>query len=291
MNPPFESRPLSALPLPEAVLTAQQYLEALAKRIDRLFDHNDAGINKAARSSLPEYPYLTDANITELRDSWCRASSLIAYHCGGFYIPKNLRADTRDKIYKVLTCQQYGIYHSDMQMDRFIVHFEGNDGDSACSSSDITVTLATGWETACRAPLWSCARLPPWLIFPTTRISPDRQRELRKVVYDYMTRPPQRQHFRDWVFAYLYGVAERWFEDWIGSHWQHYKTLEVGLFRLKLFWQIRRPDVPFPVEVPNLDSRGLSEAADDEICSRITALANASGTNAGHWELASLVLR
>jgi hypothetical protein len=293
MGPSFDMKPLSALPLPEAVLTAEQYLLSLTNRVDRIFDYNDPGIHQAARSTgLPEVPHLTEKDVEELRDTWRRATSLITYHCGGFYIPGNLKADTKKKISKVLRCQEYGIRHRDMQMGRFIVHFgSGSNGDidSGRSTSDITVTLATGWELASRAPLWSCACLPPWLILPNSRISPERQRQLRRVVYDYVTSPPLRQIFRDWVFAYLYGTAERWFEDWIGLHWKHYGILEVGLLRLKLFWETRRPDVPFPLKVPMyLNLHELSEAGREDVCSHIKALALASGTNHSHFELASL---
>jgi hypothetical protein len=53
----------------------------------------------------------------------------------------------------------------------------------------------------------------------------------------------------EWIVAYVYGRTERWFEGCLSSHWMFRDPLEVLLVRLKTFWEVKRPDIPFPLPV------------------------------------------
>lgn len=80
-------------------------------------------------------------------------------------------------------------------------------------------------------------------------------------------------------------------------------AIEAGLIKLKRYWERWRPDIPFPLEVggtflgrriqeqpqPQTETETQTEKEDgpgELFTESINALARASGTNAGDWELA-----
>ena len=84
-------------------------------------------------------------------------------------------------------------------------------------------------------------------------------------------------------------------------------AIEAGLIKLKRYWERWRPDIPFPLEVggaflgrqtaeqmqmqpqPQPQPQTETEKKDgpgELFTESINALARASGTNAGDWELA-----
>jgi hypothetical protein len=320
---PFTEGPLSSMDPQEALTSTTDYLVALSHRMDRIF--TDPAANLAARhSSPPGTPPLTDADISRIRDTWHRLGTLIPYHTGGFYIPGTLSTEARRVAYSVLQSKEFGIYHSDMQMSRFIVQIitkdasgsterkEGNPGPSTSANAntnanmnanmngvqeiDVILTL-TGWEHAFRAPLWSCARLPLFLTprpIPHEVFSWERQANLRDLIFFLMNDRRMLPASWEWIVGYVFGVPERWFEGCLGSHWMYRDVVEAGLVRLRKYWEGWRPDIPFPVEVGGRflhqgsaevgDRDGLESTALFE--ESVNALARASGTAAGEWELA-----
>jgi len=280
LSRPFDEGPLATMPPQRAMTSTTDYLHALANRINRVFNDTStpgagAGAapspsNLAARDTgRPENPPLTDLDVSRIKETWKRLSFLIPYHTGGFYIPGTLSPSARHTAYTVLQSQDFGILHSDMQMSRFIVQFTAAPappptpvasapdtastapGPTPSRERDVTLTL-TGWEHAHRAPLWSCARMPPWLyprIIPNEVITWERQRYMRMLIMFLMNDERMLPTSWEWVVAYVYGTTERWFEGCLSSHWMFRDSLEVLLARLKTFWEAQRPDIPFPLPV------------------------------------------
>jgi hypothetical protein len=99
-----------------------------------------------------------------------------------------------------------------------------------------------------------------------------------------------------WIIGYVFGFPERWFEGCLSSHWMFRDAIEVGLGKLKKYWERRRPDIPFPLEVgqaflgPQTHSVDVAES-EGLFTESINALAKASGTTAEDWELAEDALR
>ncbi|KAI0065829.1 hypothetical protein BV25DRAFT_1598435 [Artomyces pyxidatus] len=262
LSRPFDEGPLASMEPQEALTSTHDYLLALSKRPERVFASPDDPANTAGRDTgWPDHPPLTDADVVLLRDTWNRLGSLIPYHSGGFYIPGSLSPEARYTAYSVLQSKEYGVRHADMQMRRFVVRW-ARPGDE---HSDATLAL-TGWEHAHRAPLWACARMPPWLaphVHPHEPLSWEAQRHARQVVFHSVFRAdcvPQARAW-EWVVAYVYGATERWFEGVLGAHWGFRDTAEVLLVRLKEHWVRERPDVPFPLDVggPYLSGVGAGQ--------------------------------
>lgn len=314
---PFTEEPLLTMDPQEALSSTTDYLIALSHRMDRIF--TDPVANLAARHSGPAgTPPLTDEDISRIRETWHRLGTLVRYHTGGFYIPGTLSNEARRTACSVLQSREFGIYHSDMQMSRFIVqvitrdvpssaeHKEGNAGPSSSTNAnqnvnegqeiDVILTL-TGWEHAFRAPLWSCARLPLFLTprpIPHEVFSWERQANLRDLIFYLMNDHRMLPASWEWVIAYVFGVPERWFEGCLGSHWMFRDVLEAGLVSLRTYWEGWRPDVPFPLEVGGRflrqDSSGVVDGDGREPTAlfeeSVNALAKASGTAVTQWQLA-----
>jgi hypothetical protein len=239
----------------EGLTSTHDYLLALAERPERVFG-GPAEASGARDTGWPGAIPLGDTEIAALRDTWKRLGYLISYHSGGFYIPGSLSPEARFTAYSVLQSKEFGVRHWDMQMARFIVRW-ARPGDV---QSDATLAL-TGWEHAARAPLWSCARMPPWLrphLHPFERITWEGQRNVRQFIFhsvfhgDFV---PQARAW-EWVVGHVFGATERWFEGLVGAHWGFRDAAEVLLVRLRDHWMRERPDVPFPLD--NADE-GLGE--------------------------------
>lgn len=248
--PPLDQGPLLTLPPQAAVETTAEYLDAVIYRIERLFgdDGEPTPENIAARvSKWTGTPNLTYLDIERVRATWKRLATLVPYHTGGFFIPKTLPRKAREVAYSILQSQQHGIRHSKMEMKRFIVNF------SAVEEGSVLVTL-TGWEHAYRAPLWSCARLPPWFTPSLNGLGgpiPNEQKEYFRDLFvgRIMTDDRMLPFSWQWFVAFIYGEAERWFEDCISLHWFMRDHVEFLLPYLRRHWELHRPDVEFPLEV------------------------------------------
>lgn len=246
---PFDEGPLKWMAPQEGVTSTHDYLLALAQRPERVFGPAGGTNNLLGRATgWKGQPPLSDEDVRRLRDTWNRLGSLIPYHSGGFYIPGSLSPEARYSAYAVLQSKEYGVRHADMQMARFIVQW-ARPGDE---HSDCTIAL-TGWEHAYRAPLWSCARMPPWLtphLHPYERISWEEQYDIRAYIFRGLhTAAASDKRISEWIVAYVFGTTERWFEGLLSAHWGFRHTAEVALVRLKDHWMRERPDVPFPLEV------------------------------------------
>lgn len=249
LSKPFDEGPLATMEPQEALTSTHDYLLALSKRPERVFG-STKDIDVSGRDTgWQDHKELSDMDVILLRDTWNRLGSLIPYHSGGFYIPGSLSPEARYTAYSVLQSKEFGIRHTDMQMSRFVVRW-ARPGDE---QSDLTLAL-TGWEHAHRAPLWSCARMPPWLIphiHPYELITWEGQRNVRHFIFQsiYHSDFIPRDAAWEWIVAYVYGHTERWFEGLLGSHWAFRDSAEVLLVRLREHWLRERPDVPFPLEV------------------------------------------
>jgi hypothetical protein len=262
LGPPLDEGLLAHMEPQEGLTSTHDYLLALAQRPERVFG-GPTEIPGTRDMGCPDSAPLSDADIAAVRATWKQLGSLIPYHSGGFYIPSSLSPEARFIAYSVLQCKVFGIRHWDMQMSRFIVRWTCP-GD-VCS--DATLAL-TGWEHAARAPLWSCARMPPWLyphLHPFERITWEGQRNVRQFIFhsifhgDFI---PQASAWQ-WVVAYVYGATERWFEGVVGAHWRFRDATEVLLVRLRDHWLRERPDVPFPLDVEEgqlPDARATTDA-------------------------------
>ncbi|KAI0265795.1 hypothetical protein BC834DRAFT_843290 [Gloeopeniophorella convolvens] len=259
LGPLFDEGPLIRMEPQEALTSTHDYLLALAQRPERIFNGPDEDPD-ARNLGWPDSAPLTDADVAALRATWKRLGYLISYHSGGFYIPGSLSPDARFTAYSVLQSKGFGVRHGDMQMARFVVRW-ARPGDT---NSDATLAL-TGWEHAARAPLWACARMPPWLyphVHPYERITWEGQRNVRQFIFhsifhgDFI---PQARAW-EWIVAYVYGATERWFEGLVGAHWGFRDAAEVLLVRLREHWIRERPDVPFPLEVGGAHLRGTPAA-------------------------------
>ncbi|KAI0306829.1 hypothetical protein B0F90DRAFT_1665211 [Multifurca ochricompacta] len=238
LAPPFDEGPLMHMEPQEALTSTHDYLLALVQRPERIF----GGVTEAPAP-------LDEADVAVVRATWKNLGHLISYHSGGFYIPSSLSPEARFTAYSVLQSKEFGVWHWDMQMTRFVVRW-ARPGDV---HSDATLAL-TGWEYAARAPLWSCARMPPWLyphLHPFERITWEGQRNVRQFIFhsifhgDFI---PQ-THGWEWVVAHVYGVTERWFEGLVSAHRGFQGATEVLLVRLREYWMRQRPDVPFPLDI------------------------------------------
>jgi len=231
----------------EAATSTHDYLIALSKRPERVYDSSNTTFTEAGRDTgWPGDPKLTDADIILIRDTWNRLGSLIPYHSGGFYIPGNLSPEARYLAYSVLQSKEFGIRHTDLQMARIILQWVRPGDDD----SDVTLVV-TGWEHAYYAPLWACARMPPWLtphIHPYEALTWENQRKLRAFMFQSIYGGEHLQSW-EWVVAHVFGETERWFEGLLACHWGFRDAAEVLLVRLRDHWMRERPDVPFPLKV------------------------------------------
>lgn len=253
LSRPFNEPPLDTMIPQYALCTNADYLTALCWRIKRLCGSNEDTIARARDTGFPDNPLLTIEDMVQARETFRRLTSIIPHHIGGFYIPGTLSRAAREEAYSILQNRKFGICHGDMQMYRFLVRFLPNqDGELRTPGSDLELVLCTGWEHSFRAPLWSCARMPLWLIsrpILNEPISWDRQRQLRNAIYDMMNEPSRIEGAREWIISYVYGRAERWFEGCVSAHWMYGRNIEANLVDLKKYWEFWRPDIEFPVEV------------------------------------------
>jgi hypothetical protein len=291
---PFTESPLLLMGPQGAPRTTTDYLVALSQRMDRIF--TDPTATLTARAAVhPSNPPLSDVDISRIRDTWRRLGLLIPYHTGGFYIPGTLSFEARRMAYAVLQSRVFGIYHSDMQMSRFIIQIVPREREDNTADPDPNVILTlTGWEHAFRAPLWSCARLPLFLIprpIPHELITWERQAYFRSLILYLMNHKRMLPTSSQWIIGYVFGFPERWFEGCLGSHWMYRDAIEVALGKLKRYWEKWRPDIPFPLEVggaflgPRTHSVDVAEPG-GVFTESVNALAKASGTTAEEWELA-----
>jgi hypothetical protein len=278
----MQDGPLVDLKPPPAALTIEDYLKSLASRIERVFDTDQRSNAKGRDASWPRSSPLKNQDIAKAKHTWDRLKRLIPYHTGGFYVAARHREEAKAILQKPL----FGVYHGDMKMSRFIIDMSPN------SASGVSLTLATGWEHAYRAPPWSCARLPLWLDpVPFTLgqpISLERRRELRNYIHTHLNNPGLQQLAHDWIICWVFGIPERSFEGFLSAHWGIQPTVEVCISRLKSYWEAVRPDVQFPLSVGSATSQPLSsqeEFARSEslIMESVNALARASGTRPENW--------
>jgi hypothetical protein len=244
---PFDEGPLAGMPPQEAATSTHDYLLALSKRPERIFDGSDPQAAAEGRNTgWPSAPSLTNEDIVVIRDTWNRLGSLIPYHSGGFYIPGTLSPEARYAVYSVLQNKEFGVRHADLRLSRIFVRWARPGADD----SDCALVL-TGWEHAHRAPLWSCARMPPWLtphVHPEEPLSWEHQRKLRATVIRTLAASGA-PVAKEWIIANAYGETERWFEGMLSAHWGFRDTNEVLLVHLRAHWIRERPDVPFPLRV------------------------------------------
>lgn len=251
LSKPFDQGPLKNMEPQQCTTTTHDYLLALADRIETIFTHSSEAVKTEARDTgWRENALLTDLDIQRVRATWHRLASLIPYHTGGFFLPKNLSPQAYESALSVMQSREFGIVHTDMQMCRYIVRTVTRpNGELEVNS----VTL-TGWEHAYHAPLWSCARMPEFLLpslSPNETLSWERQRSYRLIFWMCMTN--ERLAFKarawQWAAAYVYGRTERWFENCLSSHWMFRDYIEVSLTKYKTYWESVKPDVPFPIPV------------------------------------------
>jgi hypothetical protein len=280
----LQDEPLSDLQPPPAAPTIEDYLKTLASRVERVFDTDQRSNAKGRDIGWFRSSPLTDQDIVQAKQTWNRLKNLAAYHKGGFYVPAHHREEAKAILQKPL----FGVYHGDMKMSRFIIDMSPN------STSGISLTLATGWEHAYRAPAWSCARLPLWLnsapFLLSQTISLERQRELRTFIHRRLNNPGLRPLAHDWIICWIFGIPERWFEGVLSAHWGIQPTVEVCISRLKSYWEAARPDVRFPLSVRSTESQPVrsQEFAETEslLMESLNALARMSGTRPEDWGLA-----
>lgn len=265
------------MPPQPALRSNEQYLKALAQRMERIFtklpDGTPSPENLAARDTgWSENPILTDVDVDRIKETWQRLGEVIPHHTGGFYIPGTLSYNARQVAYSILNSNAFGIRHGDMQMSRFIVNFFTVTADDGELVEQVTLAL-TGWEHAYRAPLWSCARLPPWF-YPrpilNEQLSSRDKAGLRDLILVNVMNDP-RMVRQSWQFnvAYVFGATERWFEGCLSSHWVFRNSIEVLLTRLKPYWEHERPDVEFPLAVGR-DYVGPGEARHERVSHQST---------------------
>ncbi|KAG1783075.1 hypothetical protein EV702DRAFT_1176321 [Suillus placidus] len=253
LSRPFNEPPLDTMIPQYALSTNADYLTALCWRVRRLCGSTEETIARARDTGFADNPLLTIEDMVQTRETFRRLTSMIPHHIGGFYIPGTLSRAAREEAYSILQNRKFGICHGDMQMYRFLVRFLPNqDGELRTPGSDVELVLCTGWEYSFRAPLWSCARMPLWLIsrpILNEPISWDRQRQLRNTIYDMMNEPSRIESAREWIISHVYGCTERWFEGCVSAHWMYGRNIEANLVDLKKYWEFWRPDIPFPFEV------------------------------------------
>ncbi|KAG0709852.1 hypothetical protein DFH29DRAFT_886102 [Suillus ampliporus] len=264
-----------------ALSTNADYLTALGWRVKRLFGNNEELRAQARDTGFADNLLLTVEDMGQTRETFRRLTNLIQYHIGGFYIPETLSRAAREEAYSILQSNKFGICHGDMQMYRFLVRFLPDIyGNLRTPDSDIKLVLCTGWEHSFRAPLWSCARMPPWLIsrpILNEPVSWSRQSELRSAIYDMMNEPSRIESAREWIISHVYGRTERWFEGCISAHWMYGRNIEANLVDLKIYWEFWRPDIEFPFEVgvqytqqQQAPSSGPQESADEPVTAPVT---------------------
>ncbi|KAG2156273.1 hypothetical protein DEU56DRAFT_766300 [Suillus clintonianus] len=253
LSRPFNERPLDTMSPQGALSTNADYLTALYWRVRRLTSSNEEIMAQARDTGFADNPLLTIEDMEQTRETFRRLASLIQYHIGGFYIPGTLSRAAREEAYSILQHRKFGICHGDMQMYRFLVRFlPDKDGNFRTPDSDVELVLCTGWEHSFRAPLWSCARMPLWLIsrpILNEPISWGRQGQLRSAIYNMMNEPSRIESAREWIISHVYGRTERWFEGCISAHWMYGRNIEANLVDLKMYWEFWRPDIEFPFEV------------------------------------------
>lgn len=247
LTPPFSQGPLQDMAPQPAVNTVKDYLYALAHRMDRVFSTTSTGAptaeNLAARKDTMGNPHLTQTDVDRIKETWRRLATLVPHHSGGFYIPGHLSVEARRLAYGILQSQP-GIRHQSTEMSRYIVQFHPPTAGNPEESLSITLT---GWEHAHYAPLWSCARVPTFLLprpfLPQPRTT-DEQETLREIFVNIMI---NQGDARQWTIAYIFGSEERWFEDTLSAHWIYRDTNEVRMKGLKGYWIHKRPDIQFPL--------------------------------------------
>ncbi|OAX44014.1 hypothetical protein K503DRAFT_852898 [Rhizopogon vinicolor AM-OR11-026] len=253
LSRPFNERPLDTMTPQGALPTNNDYLTALCWRVEHLFMNAEKISPEALDTGFAENPLLTTEDLKQTRETFRRMTSLVTNHIGGFYVPGTLSPAARKEAYLIMQSKKFGIRHGDMQMYRFLVRFlPDKDGNLRSPDSDVELVLCTGWEHSFRAPLWSCARMPLWLISRPILNEPipwSRQAELRSAIYDMMNQPSRIESAREWIISHVYGRTERWFEGCASAHWMYGRNIEANLVDLKKYWEFWRPDMEFPLEV------------------------------------------
>lgn len=278
LSRPFNEPPLDRMIPQFALSTNADYLTALCWRVGRLCGSTEDVIALARDTGFADNPLLTIEDMVQARETFRRLASIIPHHIGGFYIPGTLSREAREEAYSILQHRKFGVCHGDMQMYRFLIRFlPDKDGELRTPSSDVELVLCTGWEHAFRAPLWSCARMPLWLIsrpILNEPISWDRQRQLRNLIYDMMNEPSRIESAREWIISHVYGRTERWFEGCVSAHWMYSRNIEANLVDLKKYWEFWRPDIELPFQV-GVEYTGQRQAlshgsADEPIIAPVT---------------------
>ncbi|CAL1701207.1 unnamed protein product [Somion occarium] len=243
------SRPFDAVPLLDrwpqpALKTTQDYLEALADRILWLF--SEGKVNNPWSLGWPGKVSLSYEEKTAIRETWMRLRQLIPYYTGGKFIPRRFKGGAYELAVSLLSDQRgFGIVHTDLKMGRILVNFK--DGV-------LQPLVITGWEHAHTAPLWSCARMPRWLLPDNWRLEPTPILEEDRVkmfhaFYNSIRDIKGPKPGAHWVIAFALGQQERFFEGLIGSHWMFRDTVDVGIKMLKESWELAIPDEEFPIPV------------------------------------------
>jgi len=144
-------------------------------------------------------------------------------HTGGFYIPGTLSSEARRLAYAVLQSRQFGIYHSDMQMSRFIIQIIPKEKEDNPQDPDpnVILTLLQAGNTLTDRPLSgpgtvSHSSLP--LVHPTRTAHMGNGRRISETFNIYLMNDrrmlPLSKPVDNWVRV---GVPERWFEGCLGG--------------------------------------------------------------------------
>ncbi|KAI0796866.1 hypothetical protein C8Q75DRAFT_802540 [Abortiporus biennis] len=260
LHPSFEDINLTSYAAPNAIPTSEEYLNALSHRIDNIF----AARPGCKHLGYPGKPTLTPQDIFETRETWKRMEKLIPYHSGGWYLPNTFSPEATTHALEILQSDKTALFH-ELNMHNIIIDLRGK----GSKDEDMKLCIATGWDRAYFAPLWSCARMPEWISSTTPGIklafdgvsvrskaqlsvtspSDDERGKLWRGVYHHM-----KKNSPEWVIAFVFGEEERFFEGCLRSHWMFRDAVEVGLRLLEEKWKGVRPRVPFPIELPQLQT-------------------------------------
>ncbi|PCH41452.1 hypothetical protein WOLCODRAFT_163105 [Wolfiporia cocos MD-104 SS10] len=247
---PFNDGPLSMRKPPATFVSNEEYLVGLVRRIELVFDdYTIRAPTSDQKRCWPGKETLSVRDMTLIRDTWRRLRELIRYHEGAWYVaPSHWPSADRSLLGRILRSGDTAICHPDLQMSRIIVHPK--------AGPEYEVTL-TGWQHAYFAPLWSSARLPPWMVSSLVLLpaatGPQPNLQDEAWMQTFMTRHMAMASL-EWRIAYQMGEMERVFEECIGAHWKYRDRIEVCLVWLKQMWKQARPQSNFPIPVVEGDN-------------------------------------
>ncbi|PCH41453.1 hypothetical protein WOLCODRAFT_143577 [Wolfiporia cocos MD-104 SS10] len=259
LSQPFDAGPLATKTEPPPAFTSTaDYLRALTQRIDDVFDDATTEIGSDdPQLCWPGRLYLTAYDVRLIRRTWMRLKWLAPHHCDDADITAVDVATEPQSCVKSISAVQslrYALCHPDLQMSRIIVSYpDGNRHEPKL--------ILTGWDHAYFAPLWSSARLPPWVT--TSHILPrapepgveheceddsdddcelDCELDLQDVcqIDGQDDREDASEELvawdPEWHHANKAGEMERLFEECAGGHWMYRDRIESCISLLKQKW-------------------------------------------------------